>query len=106
MKKKPKLKSIREEKAACIAAFKKYPEATRAWCIHHGYLCETIIDVVGGITGRIRYLEKFKDEEELAVRFRNMRPVKPLNKGERIGVPLFDRQWPGNTWDRRSHTIF
>ncbi len=67
--------------------------------MHHDTLCELISREPGfGIAARIRCIGNEKDYGEQAARFRNFRPVKPLKKGERRGRPLFNKQWPGNTW--------
>lgn len=103
------IQSIAKERKACIAAFAKYPNATRAWCIHHRRLHESITawpNKHTGIAGRIRFIAQWKARGERAIRFRNLRPVKPLRKGQRLGPALLNKQWPGNTWNEHRHTIF
>lgn len=103
-----KFKSIVEEKRDCIAAFKKYPTATQAWCIHHAKLVEEIEGtrlvrrIPVGIFDRIHFISVDKPQKERACRFRNMRPVKP-GKG-RMTIARFKREWPHNTWTKG--TIF
>ncbi len=103
------IQSIAKERKACIAAFAKYPNATRAWCVHHRRLHEAITDRPNyqpDIAGRIRFIARWKARNERAIRFRNLRPVKPLKKGQRMGATLFNKQWPGNTWNEHQHSIF
>ncbi len=90
-----KLKSIKAERAACLAAFRKYPRAKHAWCVHHFKLYERISFT--GIQERIAYIDANKERSEQACRFRNMRPVKPTK--ERRTAALFRKQWPDNTWN-------
>ncbi len=92
----PKLKSIGEELAACRAAFRKYPEATHAWFIHHGRLVEEINANWGSIKSRIQHIIEFKMRNQRANRFRKMRPVKPLKKGQRMSKAVYLKQWPNS----------
>jgi len=67
-----KLKSISEERANCIAAFLREPDATAAWCCHHLRLVEPLTEP---FMNRIKHLNG-KPEHEQAARFRNFRPVR------------------------------
>lgn len=87
--------SIRQEKADCIAAFKKYPKATHCWCCHHENLYEKISS--DGYMFRISYIMEKKDKEERAVRLRNFRPIKRKKPG-RARVKQLNKEWPSNTW--------
>jgi len=69
----PPLKSISEERAACIAAFESNPKATFAWCCHHSVLIETLTEP---FMARIEYIDTDKPEGERAIRLRNFRPVR------------------------------
>jgi hypothetical protein len=91
----PKLKSIREELKACRAAFRKYPNATHAWFIHHGKLVERINRFCSTIDCRIKYISSSKLLSERANRFRKMRPVKP-HQGQRLSNALYLKQWPAS----------
>lgn len=90
----PKLKSVNAELKACLAAFQKYPGATHAWFIHHEKLVEEIGAGHFDIAGRIRYILEKKPHSERANRFRKMRPVKPLRKGQRMSDATYLKQWP------------
>ncbi len=92
----PKLKSAREELKACRAAFAKYPKATHAWFLHHRKLVERINENWNGIGQRIRYIMQEKPREEKANRFRKLRPVKPLKKGQHMSKALYLKQWPNS----------
>ena len=120
MKRKPKpLGTIRQEKAACIKAFRKYPKATRAWCCHHDKLVEQV--GYDFYMVRLRYIIAHKNVAERAIRFRNFRPVRLLKKLEselaKAGVALckaarnltardLNRDWPDNTWNAKKESIF
>lgn len=108
--KKPKRKigTIKAELAACRAAFRKYPSAQYAWCVHHDKLIERIRSVMGSpIQSRIRHILLKKSSREKAIRFRNLRPVKLTRMARSKWTPkwretIFNRQWPGNTWNGRN----
>ncbi len=109
------IQSITKEKAACIAAFKKYPKAEYAWCFHHAVIAERIYGQppMKAVMDRIREIKVEKSVDERAIRYRNMRPVKATAKPHKF-VPnnltmlalrrRFNREWPGNTWN--GNTIF
>jgi len=61
----PPLKSISEERAACIAAFEASPNSSFAWCCHHAILIEPLTE---SFMARIKYIDTDKAEGERAVR--------------------------------------
>jgi hypothetical protein len=113
MKPRKPLGSIKDELAACLAAFKKYPKAKQAWCCHHSKLFEGLkkyeLRTGRDWLGRINYIQHNKPWREQARRFRNFRPVKPkslrlrpasfYSKARERQEALFKRQWPDNTWN-------
>lgn len=108
-KRKPvKLRSIEQEKAACIAAFKRHPKAKFVWCCHH----EALFEENAGWRKRIEYIAACKSRTEQASRFRSYRPVKDARTtasdfnpyvnpghGRILTRALLNREWPSNTWN-------
>src|ERR1035438_4867484 len=70
------LKSIEEEKQDCIQAFTDFP-SNYAWCCHH---MEHWEELIFGFLDRINYILSDKPDDEQALRFRNFRPVKDVEK--------------------------
>lgn len=58
--------------ADCWAAWVAAPNATWAWCCHHGVRLEPIIKPLGE---RINYIRDYKPRDEQESRFNNFRPV-------------------------------
>ena len=69
------LKTIKEEMAACIAAWEESPDATWAWCCHHLILLEPLTEPW---RNRIAYIRFDKPVHEQAARLRNFRPVRVM----------------------------
>jgi len=101
--KKP-LGTAAEELRACIAAFKKFPQRKLVWCCHH----ESLYEYNGGYRQRLAYIRRDKADEELAVRYRNFRPVKGKEPSDnyRKALAQFNKEWPGNTWSAKWESIF
>jgi hypothetical protein len=85
---------IDEERAACIAAFKKYPHARFVWCCHH----EELFERNRGFRNRLRCIAKDKSYCERAVRYRNYRPMKKAT--DKPSIAQLNREWPDNTWGK------
>jgi hypothetical protein len=73
MKQTTPLKSISEERAACVAAFEANPNSSFAWCCHHAILIEPLTEP---FMARIEYIDTDKSKSEQAIRFRNFRPAR------------------------------
>ena len=128
MKQTTPLKSISEERAACVAAFEDNPKATFAWCCHHSVLIEPLTEP---FMARIEYIDTDKSKSEQAIRFRNFRPARvklpeAIKKAgddykkaldaywkaeDAYGKALFnwsgaseahDNDWPDNSWNGKS----
>jgi len=92
--------SIAKELAACVAAFKKYPRRRFVWCCHH----EDLWEHNDGYRGRLAYIQTDKPRDELAIRYRNFRPVKGAKPSDdqRKALAQFKAEWPHNTRYRTS----
>jgi len=69
----PPLKSVEEELADCRAAFAAYPKTGWLWRCHHEVHIEQLKACV---EDRIDFIHRYKDYDEQACRFRNLRPVR------------------------------
>src|ERR1035441_7515378 len=67
--------TIEEELAMCIKAWESCPEAKWAWCCHHGWLREPLIEPW---MNRVQYIINTKPVGERAIRLRNFRPIRIL----------------------------
>ena len=124
MKTQSKIGTIEQEEKLCRDAWAKYPNATWAWCCHHGLHCEPLTEPA---ENRIAYIKSNKSKSEQARRFRNFRPVldnlavKPAREAYDIAVKtarkaydiavqtankplqkLHTMEWPDNTWNGTS----
>src|SRR3972149_11967217 len=65
-------KSITKALADCRAAWEAHPDATWAWCLHHGVMLELLIEPY---EARIAYILEHKPTAEQTTRLNNFRPV-------------------------------
>src|SRR3972149_3435308 len=65
-------KSITKALADCRAAWEAHPDATWAWCLHHGVMLELLIEPY---EARIAYILEHKPKHEQVTRLNNFRPV-------------------------------
>jgi len=65
---KSKTKALQE----CRAAWEAHPDATWAWCLHHGVMLELLIEPY---EARIAYILEHKPTHEQVTRLNNFRPV-------------------------------
>src|SRR3989304_10371216 len=80
--------SIKQAAKECRAAWEAHPDATWAWCLHHGVMLELLIEPY---QARIAYILKRKPKHEQVTRLNNFRPVvsklpiKVIKAGEALG---------------------
>src|SRR3972149_4960108 len=65
-------KSLTKALAECRQAWEAHPDATWAWCLHHGVMLELLIEPY---QARIAYILKRKPKHEQVTRLNNFRPV-------------------------------
>src|SRR3972149_6502955 len=65
-------KSITKALAECRQAWEAHPDATWAWCLHHGVMLELLLEPY---QARIAYILKYKPKHEQVTRLNNFRPV-------------------------------
>jgi len=81
-------KSLTKALADCRQAWEAHPDATWAWCLHHGVMLELLIEPY---QARIAYILKRKPKHEQVTRLNNFRPVvsklpiKVIKAGEALG---------------------
>ena len=71
--------------AECQKAFETNPEAKFAWTCHHAILVESLWEKP---LERINYISKYKLSCEMAMRFRNFRPVRVTLPAELVELAM------------------
>ena len=64
--------SIKQAAKECRQAWEAHPDATWAWCLHHGVRLEPLTEPY---QARIAYILKYKPKHEQVTRLNNFRPV-------------------------------
>jgi hypothetical protein len=104
--------TIKKELAACKAAWKSCPDSKIAWCCHHEVRMEPLTEPW---SNRVDYILDNKPVNERTIRLRNFRPVRvelpaELNKAyaewDKARAELHNKDWPNNTWNKTTNSIF